>query len=154
MLYSAAQMDGHVSKPVRVENLLEIVKKVSGLAAKNGSGKPGDDYIVDWDAALAGLGGNEALASKVAALFLETVPSLIGRIRAAVEATDSEALLMATHSFRSSLGIFGARRALESLQALEQLGRGGEVAEAGALYSTLDAEVERLRAALANRLKA
>jgi HPt (histidine-containing phosphotransfer) domain-containing protein len=87
--------------------------------------------------------GGEALASKMASLFLGLAPDRIRTARAGLEAGDSDAVRNAAHSLKSSAGNIGAYAVLEAAGRLEDAAeRGVPVAELVPLLAVLEAALE------------
>ena len=93
--------------------------------------------------------GGDALAGKMASLFLELAPERLRAAREGLAAGDHDAIRRAAHSLKSSAGNIGANAILEDADRLE------DAAESGApmdrlepLYAALEADVAAARAEL------
>lgn len=106
---------------------------------------------VNWERALENADGSEELLVELVDVFLETYPEMMRQIRAAIDARDAPALRRTAHSLKGSTRIFAAEPATEAALQLENMGASGETAGAEAVWTTLGLEVERLKAALAER---
>jgi HPt (histidine-containing phosphotransfer) domain-containing protein len=67
--------------------------------------------------------GDAALAAELIQICLVEMPGLRDQIQTAVKQRDAQQLKYATHTLAGSLINFGAQRAVESLHALEAMGR-------------------------------
>ena len=61
---------------------------------------------------------------------------------------DDQAVERAAHKLKGSVGIFGAERALDVAQALENMGREGDLTGAEEACLRLDEEIGRLKGAM------
>ena|SRR3989442_15222261 len=105
--------------------------------------------ILNLAAALDRVGGDQELLEEVARLFLQTSPSLLSEIEAAVAGRDPKGLERAAHTLKGSVGNFGADAVFQAAFQLEKLGRAGQLAGVDEAYQNLQTEMERLRPALA-----
>ncbi len=108
----------------------------------------------DLDAALARVGGDLDLLKGIAAIFLEECPEALAAIRRAIEAGDARALAAAAHSLKGSVSNFGARAAHDAALRLEQMGRAGDLSDAGGVLAQLERALEELNARLSRMLSA
>ena len=84
--------------------------------------------------------GGDALAGKMAALFLDLAPPRLAAARVGLEAGDLDAVRRAAHSLKSSSGNVGAYAMVEAAGRLEDdAERGAPAAELEALLSALTA---------------
>ncbi|MBI4517041.1 MAG: Hpt domain-containing protein [Deltaproteobacteria bacterium] len=102
------------------------------------------DSILDQDTMLARLEGDVELLREIAALFLEDYPERLAALHAAIAGGDAQALELAAHSLKGSLGNFAAERAVAAALRLELIGRGGNLARAGEACAELEKELARL----------
>ena len=105
--------------------------------------------ILNLAAALERVGGDQELLEEVAQLFLDTSPDLLTEIGRAVVARDARALERSAHTLKGSVGNFGADAAFQAALRLEKIGRSGDLMGVDEAYRALEAEMERLRPALA-----
>jgi HPt (histidine-containing phosphotransfer) domain-containing protein len=71
--------------------------------------------------------GNTELMAEVIRLFLNEYPRLMGEVERAVASGDAAGLRFAAHRLKGAVVHFGARRAVEAAQALEELGAAGTI---------------------------
>jgi len=141
----AAGMDGYISKPIDAAQLFDIVEGADAQTATPPPAPPSPaDPVWDVAAALAHVGGDRALLCEMTELFLAEVPRLLGAVRSAVGEADAGSVERAAHKLKGSLSIFAARGALTAARRLEELGRAGDLTDAGAAVQALDRETERL----------
>ena len=155
-----AGMDAYVSKPLRVEELFEIIARLVPVALPAGAVPPSIGAPVpavnerrvegafDPDWLLARVEGDRELLRKMIGLFCAQASKLLPDIRGAGERGDGQALERYAHKLKGSMGIFGATAAVETAGRLEIMGRNGEFARAEQASADLEHEVARLREAL------
>lgn len=87
----------------------------------------------------------DAFIQDILASYRENSPALLDTMAAALESVDQEAFTRAAHTLKSNSATIGATALAQTSAALEQLGRTGQLAEAGA---SLARAREELSAAL------
>lgn len=105
--------------------------------------------IINLAAALERVGGDVELLEEVAQVFLDNAPDQVAQIRKAAEAGDGVALERAAHALKGSVGNFGAEAAFQAALRLEKMGRSGDLTGVQEACAALEAEMKRLRPALA-----
>ena len=105
--------------------------------------------VIDADVLKDFAGGSAELVAELIDTFDRECPRLLEQMRSAAAAGDREDLVLAVHTIRSSLRLFGARAAGDIAEALERVGRAGELDEVSSRLHELELEVERVRGALA-----
>lgn len=140
----AAGMDGFLSKPVRHEELIELVESLADPGSRRGA--HADEGTDSPPEAPWRNGELEHLAAR----FIADATRLHGEIRDAIARRDRDTLERAAHLLRGSVGYFTAERLVDLAQSLEALGRAGEfTAEADQLCEDLAEELARLEQVLA-----
>jgi len=152
-----AGMDGYVSKPIRTDELFEVIHELTlrtphgDFGGDSRSDADGDSSaitghdereIVDEVALLDLVGGDRSLLDEIVDLFYEKAGYEMALVRRAVESGDAEALNEAAHSFKGSLRGVCANAAAETAARLEQLGTAGDLASAAAVIEELERSVE------------
>ncbi|MBY0239420.1 MAG: response regulator [Burkholderiaceae bacterium] len=102
-----AGMDDYLSKPVDLARLRQALAPYVAQAATP---------VLDWNAALLRLDGDEELLHELAALFLQDGPQLWDEVVAARAAGDQERSARAVHSLKGVLVNFGAQRAMTAAE--------------------------------------
>lgn len=100
--------------------------------------------VLSRDALLARVGGDAALLSAMASLFLQEYPGYLAGIREAVVSHDARALENTAHALKGSVSNFLAQAATQAAQTLELMGRAGNLDGAERALATLESEVARL----------
>jgi two-component system sensor histidine kinase/response regulator len=90
------------------------------------------------------LGGDEALARQLAAIFVAECPRMMAAVRDAVSAGDALAIRRAAHALKGSVGNFTSQAPMTTALALEEAGRRGDLGAAATLVSSLEREVAAL----------
>ena len=104
-----------------------------------------DPAVCDVGALLARFEGDEGLVQELAGLFLDDSPSLVERIRLAVQTCDSPSLEKAAHALKGSVSNFCANQTLEAAVRLEEIGRAGEAASAQPALEHLEKSIGELQ---------
>jgi hypothetical protein len=97
----------------------------------------------DWLAFVESL-GDEELAAEIVSLFVLEAPTLLDRVREAVQGSSSEELRQAAHAFKGAVGNLTRVGPMETSGRLEAMARGEIPAEARALMTLLDRQVAGL----------
>jgi HPt (histidine-containing phosphotransfer) domain-containing protein len=154
----AAGMDDYLAKPVRQEDLEEIlgrwVSTESGVAPEdgapaagavpNGSGGVLDPEVL---ANLRDLGDAELLA-ELAEMFIDDATSRLGELWEAVGAGDAAGVERVAHTLKGSSGNMGAARMSAICAELQEVGASGDIERAPGLLGELEEEYGRVRPAL------
>jgi PAS domain S-box-containing protein len=151
----AAGMDDYVSKPVRINELVTALLRVSaspqtvpagGLDPSPMPSAPAGQQ--DADELLAALRetiGNQAdtLLSELNELFQAEAPRLLDAIHTAIREADHQRLAAAAHTLKSSSASLGSQDLPDLCQQLEALGRSGTTTGASQYTTTLDQSYAR-----------
>jgi len=108
--------------------------------------------VLNLQAALDRVGGDQELLEEVAQLFLESAGGMLELVQAAAAMGDPRALERAAHALKGSVGNFGAEPAHQAALRLEQMGRKRELVGVDEALSALVKELDRLRPALVSAL--
>jgi HPt (histidine-containing phosphotransfer) domain-containing protein len=88
------------------------------------------------------------LLSELVQMFIDEVPGQLAVLEAALVKEDAGATRLTAHKLKGTAGNFGASRMQTLASALETKGRDGSLQGAAALFVQLQAECQRVRAAL------
>ena len=150
-----AGMDAYLTKPVRSETLLQVLSSVAGGTAagivpetKQPAADVSPDAVMDIDSALKLAKGRKNLLGRVAGVFLDDYPNVMNSIRGAVANDDYDAVRLAAHRLKGSLGTFAAGRARDAALRLESSAGEGDHQQVEALIPRLEDELATLRPAL------
>ena len=143
-------MDGYVSKPLRSQQLYEVLE---GLVTATDEVPPTTtrtqhpDIAFDLDAALELVDGDAGLLKELAGLFLGECPRRMAEIRQAIDRRDASKLHRAAHALKGSVSHFAARAAVEAAQRLESDGHEQNWARAEKDWTALEGAISRLEPA-------
>jgi HPt (histidine-containing phosphotransfer) domain-containing protein len=145
----AAGMDGYVAKPIRSLELEKSIAEVLGKARPDSEhGVRENEFAIDSQALLEGVGGDRRLLQKLARLFLADLPRFTARIKTALDSGDTVELAKVAHALKGSVGNFGAAKVVEVASEMERLGRAEEIAAARNRWAALELELEVVRQGL------
>jgi HPt (histidine-containing phosphotransfer) domain-containing protein len=104
--------------------------------------------VIDRDAALKRLGGDESLFRAMVRFFDEDSPGLLEDIRSGIRSSDSEQVARAAHTLKGLAANFNAEAAAGTAARMQEIGQSGDLSPAEAALSELEAELSRLYRAL------
>jgi HPt (histidine-containing phosphotransfer) domain-containing protein len=117
----------------------------AGELATTGSGTTtGPAVPPELEAALEAVGGDRVLLEKIAAMFLDQVPVLMGQIRNGIHTGDGAAAAAAAHTMGGSLAVLAAQQAWEAAKRIEHLGPTGDRAALEAASAALEQELAKV----------
>jgi adenylate cyclase len=130
-----AGMSGYVSKPIRVEALVEALKECCGVAKEAARDAAPTDDIENLDPGaldvlLTTIGGDREALDELVLSFLDEAPDLVRRIETAAEQSDTDALRQAAHTLKSSATDFGAGTLSQLCRDIENHCRAGQLDQA------------------------
>jgi len=140
-------MDDYLSKPIQSQRVIEMMDYFlpSSKASITTDAPAADPEVCDVAALLTRFEDDSALIQELAALFLDDAPSLLEKIRQAVQSSDSSSLEKAAHALKGSVSNFCALRAQEAAVRLEEIGRAGEAASAESAFRALEESLNELQ---------
>lgn len=151
-----AGMDGYLSKPLRMDVLIEEIEAAAGgripPAQEKETATQGQTAMseeMDYQAALSRVGGDAALLSELASMFLDEYPQLLAQIQEGLDEGIQHRVHGAAHQLKGLLAQFGAEGARQKAYAVETLARQGDLAAAERAMQELAESMNRLRPALA-----
>jgi HPt (histidine-containing phosphotransfer) domain-containing protein len=104
---------------------------------------------LDLAALLTRVENDWELLGEMIELFLDSSPRLLAEIEAGVARQDSQTVERAAHALKGAMQSMGAVPAAHAALCLEEIGRGGDMAQADELLTSLKQEFERLVSVLA-----
>jgi signal transduction histidine kinase/CheY-like chemotaxis protein len=149
----AAGMDDYISKPLRPQELFEMVERLAGGAAPLSGDLETQPMPLaspaNFRAALLErTAGDEQLARELIGIFLRGASGMLDKVRAAVQQSRARELRLAAHALRGTLENFGPSVALTLAAELELLGEQGSLDPASAIAAALESRVEEMHSHL------
>jgi HPt (histidine-containing phosphotransfer) domain-containing protein len=163
--FMAVGMSGYVSKPIRVDALVQALE----FCGKSDAASPKEVKMADRNSKTADtldpaaletlldvIGGDRAALAELISSFLEEGPALIDRIAQAVAQSNADELRTAAHTLKSSAADFGATTLAGYCRELEAMGNAGKTDGADSLSaraaSAFDKARQELQQILNNRV--
>ncbi len=150
----AAGMNGYISKPIRLKELVRALSQCQPLVSHlvDVEVKPPSTWpcVLDTMAfrELRQMLGEHQFLVEVIDSYLEDAPKLLQVMAVAVAQGKATDLQQAAHTLKSSSSLFGATSLFQFCQALEVIGSTGTWTEANALMLQVKTEYEKVQAAL------
>lgn len=148
----AAGMDGYVTKPLKVEELLSVMKELIAGQIETRPTVVQADFkkrdVFNKEQSLASVDEDMDLFREVVGLFSEEYPKTMVDILSAIQEGNSHRLNRAAHALKGSVANFGARSALETALRLEMMGKNEDLNRATEVFAVLTEEMEYLKLAL------
>jgi len=165
-----AGMDDYISKPIELAELQRVLTLFSpahshfgalsdlGRLHADSSGFKPEEIDLDFDYEKALAASDQDVVDIVADVFAEQWPLDMKKMTEALAGGEMSPLLHTSHALKGTLGMFGARPAVELAQELEKLALAGVSTQTGQMAASLmamsekllllQAEIEQLLAAL------
>jgi signal transduction histidine kinase/CheY-like chemotaxis protein len=149
-----AGFDSVIGKPFSIEALNALFKDSSRSARLEGH-KETVSSSPETPVAhlLHRVGDDEMLARRMIATFLRDTPKRIRAIRRSLKQEDSESLASLAHALKGTVSIFGANRARDHLQKLQDKGRAGNFLGVAQICKQLKEEIAELETELKGYVK-
>ena len=146
-----AGMDDYISKPIRAQELQEMLQRlaVDGMAAGfQAHGSPADTHARTGGVSFDYLAGLQAMDQEIleiiAQAFVDEWPHDLQKIRASLQAQDCKPVLHTSHALKGTLAMFGALPASAMAAQMEALAGAGDAVGTAELLAPLAVEVEKL----------
>src|SRR5262245_21630587 len=104
--------------------------------------------VLDREALLARVDGDQELLGELVELFLDSYPELLTMLRDSIAQGEPTQVRFSAHALKGSIANFSAPAAVNAALRLEHMGRAGELTDAQVVYVALEQELKRLRCAL------
>ncbi|MGB3635393.1 MAG: PAS domain S-box protein [Rubrobacteraceae bacterium] len=153
-----AGMDDYIAKPVRAEELREVLGRWVSVEEEPAFGEnPGESNgaSINENSALDPAviesleeleeDGEQSMLAELAGMFLENADTCLGAIRKAVDEDDTSSVREAAHNLKGSSGSIGAGRIHEICARLQEIAESGELHKAPELLARLEKEIELAR---------
>jgi CheY-like chemotaxis protein/HPt (histidine-containing phosphotransfer) domain-containing protein len=152
-----AGMDAYVSKPLQVQQLLEVLEglvptgaevETRALHKAELSEAELSEGVFDQGAIWDRVEGNTELLQEIIGLFFDEIPGLLSTIQKSVTDRNAKGVERAAHTVKGAVGTFGAKGAQDAALRLEVMGRDGDFTNIEEAYNKLEKEITRLGDAL------
>ncbi len=135
----ASGMNEHIGKPFDLSGLIAVLLRVTGFQQQPDDSQPskqpsvpsrearptiGDGSIVDFQTAVARMGGKEALYMRTAGEFARTLPTHVSEM-ASLSVDDSRQLAILAHTLKGTAATLGANPLSAAAAAIERLCKTG-----------------------------
>lgn len=152
-----AGMDGYLSKPIRSQELFEMIDRFSPHPGKEDGGgeslgaamqtPPAGAYLplFDMEAGLKHVGGDEPLLRRIVQIFVEDTPKQLEKIKQALEVPDQKLLECYTHGLKGAAANVGAEAIRKTALEMEIAAQQEDFKKAGLLYPKLASEFDRTK---------
>ena len=141
-----AGMDDYISKPIKPDELYQVINRQAIDKNKEQSDMPDLTIPIDMQKALESVDGDRDLMLELVSMFLDELPETMKEMEACVQKRDAEKLERKAHALKGALGNFGADKAVELTFSLEKAGRFGELDHSEQTMNALQTEMERIKA--------
>ena len=138
--------DGYLSKPVRSDELDEMIASIQSQSALPQASVSSSGF--DQSIALKEVGGDQTLLRQFVELFLDNVPVQLKKVQDPIGCGDVQIAARAAHTLKGSVSHFMGPEALAPFYELERLCKDGRIAEARDRMATVETLVEDLRHAM------
>ncbi|HJQ27057.1 MAG TPA: response regulator [Blastocatellia bacterium] len=146
-----AGMDDYLSKPIRKEELFQVIERFTPDSATTGAGLP--DAVrpqrpIDLSTFLESLDGDDELAAQLAETFLASSSKYVDEIQEAIAHQDGARLERAAHGLKGSVANFYDETSFRAAQCLEGMGSRRDFTGTAESLAELTHELGHLRSAL------
>jgi two-component system sensor histidine kinase/response regulator len=145
----AAGMDGYLSKPIRPQELDEVLdsyvtrERVDFAEAPEAVAEPQEAAVCATEL-LERIDGDRVFLSELLALFRDDYPVQIRAAREAVKTGNAEALQRSGHALKGALANLAASASSRLAGQLESMGRAGDTQFAAGKLADMEKELERV----------
>jgi CheY-like chemotaxis protein/HPt (histidine-containing phosphotransfer) domain-containing protein len=126
-----AGMDDYISKPVRIDDLVQALERCAPPAAPEPIAPA--DPLIDWDALArlqADLDDDGTIVREVIEMFLADAPQLLDKMHQAITDAAAHDLRHAAHTLKSTSASIGALALSACCRTIEELARDGALEQA------------------------
>jgi len=148
----AAGMDDYISKPFQKQQLLSAVERLSqpeqSAATRHPIQQTSIATVIDSSELLSRVDGDRELLGELIDAFLSESQPLLAALTDAVRKNEPAQLERDAHKLKGSISVFGAHDAVTVAQALESMGKEGNLQAAEQGLRQLEARLIEVEAAL------
>jgi CheY-like chemotaxis protein len=140
-----AGMDAYLSKPIRIDELKEVISEIQKREVANDSTEQSFRSIGSLDALLHGVMGDRALLAEMAELWLKDSEKQMQQLKSGLQNGDAVMIQQAAHALKGSVGSFQALNAQEAANRVETSAKNGDLSGAQKGFETLSQEIGLVR---------
>ncbi len=147
----AEGMDGYISKPIKIPELLEALQTLTSPPPSlkvNDSIVDPKTFSFNADEVLASVDHDFEELKELVRLFVSVMPGSLKAVQEAIAKNDARALNRSSHDIKGTLVNFYAPTAVNAAFSLEKMGLDRQLVEAEATFVALEAAVKKLEAEL------
>ena len=147
----AEGMDGYISKPIKIPELLEALQTLTSpppSLENNDSIVDPKTFSFDTDEVLASVDHDFEELKELVRLFASVLPGSLKAVQEAIAKNDARALNRSSHDIKGTLVNFYAPAAVNAAFELEKMGHDGQLVDAEATFAALEAAVKKLEVEL------
>jgi PAS domain S-box-containing protein len=142
----SAGMDGYLSKPVRIDELKQIMSAIQKTQSmRQSSGQNSFRAIGQLELLLDSVMGDRALLAEMAELWLADSAKQERQIRNGLDSGDTLMVQRAAHALKGSIGTFQASAAQDAASQLEMSAKNADLVGARKIFETLLTQVDLVR---------
>ena len=153
-----AGMDDYVAKPIRTEELFAALARVNSADESHIEATPAEtspagatsaravtihDSLIDWEAALKVVGGDQSLLDSVIEAVLEEGPQLLEQLKEAISDENLPVVRRAAHTIKGTMRTFRAVPITVLAEQIEQLGVAESLNGVQPLYNQLSVKLNQ-----------
>jgi two-component system, sensor histidine kinase and response regulator len=147
----AAGMDGYLPKPIRSQDLDQVLERYVAETARNGTSRapaqPGSSAVDSADL-LERIGGDREFLGELLETFRADYTNQVAGIHSALDRRDGAEIAHFAHSLKGALSNLAAKHASALAAEIEAAGKKDDIATAQSLLSNLEPELARVLDAL------
>jgi two-component system, sensor histidine kinase and response regulator len=147
----AAGMDSYLSKPVRADELFQLIENLISnqpTATQTQAARKGQESPFDEAEFVARMDGSYEVCAQIAEAFFSEGPRLIAGLHDALKRKDAPDLARTAHALKGAIANFTDRAAFQSAVELEKRARESDLRSVPDALRRLEGEVETLLQAL------
>jgi two-component system, sensor histidine kinase and response regulator len=145
-----AGMDDYISKPIRRKEVAKVIARVAEkyIVSQDSPEETNPGEVLDQESLMEELDDDLDMLETMLEIFERDAGERMPKIREAISSGDANTLNAEAHALKGGSGTFFATATYELANQLETMGRENDLANAEATFSTLEKEVEKLKAAI------
>lgn len=156
-----AGMDEHISKPIKVSELLKVLGRFLPVGGREASedadprtralqraSDSSNKRVFDREALLNRMGGDQQALGEVVKIFLSHTPTMLNEVRSAALVKNWEQLAVLSHSLKGACATFGAEALADVARKMEQAAKSADTDRLENLLPLMDMEMSALEEAV------